>query len=128
MLCQVDPDQVVAVPDVSSTYHVPIVLEKQGFTTSLEKILHLERLKIALELILRGANAWDTWRASTSHGNYDKSVTIALVGRYTSFADSYMSVIKSLEHSAMACKRKLILVLVNASLLQEESKTSSYRV
>jgi CTP synthase (UTP-ammonia lyase) len=36
-----------------------------------------------------------------------------------------MSVIKSLEHSAMACKRKLILVLVNASLLQEESKTSS---
>jgi CTP synthase len=52
------------------------------------------------------------------------SVTIALVGKYTSSADSYMSVIKSLEHSAMACKRKLILVLVDSSLLQE-AKTSS---
>lgn len=76
-------------------------------------------------MILRGANTWNTWKASTSHGNCEKSVTIALVGKYTSFADSYMSVIKSLEHSAMACKRKLILVLVNASLLQEESTTSS---
>jgi CTP synthase len=124
MFSQVDPDQVLAVPDVSSTYHVPMVLEKQGFITSLGKILHVERLKIAPELIIRGANAWDAWKASTCQEDHDKSVTIALVGKYTSFADSYMSVIKPLEHSAMACKPKLILVSVDSSLLQEESKTS----
>ena len=125
MFCQVDPDQVLAVHDVSSTYHVPMVLEKQGFTTSLGKSLHLQRLKIAPELILRGANAWDAWKASTCQEDHHKSVTIALVGKYTSFADSYMSAIKSLEHSAMACKRRLILILVDSSLLHEESKASS---
>ena len=37
------------------------------------------------------------------------SVTIALVGKYTDMQDSYMSVVKSLEHSAFRCSRKLIL-------------------
>lgn len=36
-------------------------------------------------------------------------VSIVLVGKYTDLKDSYMSVTKSLEHSAFRCKRKLIL-------------------
>ena len=36
-------------------------------------------------------------------------VTIALVGKYTDLQDSYMSVVKSLEHSAFRCHRKLNL-------------------
>lgn len=38
-----------------------------------------------------------------------ESVHIVLVGKYTSLKDSYMSVVKSLEHSAFRCNRKLIL-------------------
>jgi len=37
------------------------------------------------------------------------SVTIALVGKYTDLKDSYMSVIKALEHSAFRVNRKLII-------------------
>jgi CTP synthase len=37
------------------------------------------------------------------------TVSIALVGKYTDLKDSYMSVIKALEHSAFRCRRKLIL-------------------
>lgn len=36
-------------------------------------------------------------------------VTIVLVGKYTDMHDSYMSVTKSLEHSAFRCNRRLIL-------------------
>jgi CTP synthase (UTP-ammonia lyase) len=36
-------------------------------------------------------------------------VSVVLVGKYTSLKDSYMSVIKSLEHSAFQCNRKLNL-------------------
>ena len=39
---------------------------------------------------------------------YDE-VSIALVGKYTDLQDSYMSVIKALEHSAFRCQRKLLL-------------------
>ena len=38
-----------------------------------------------------------------------ESVSIVLVGKYTSLEDSYMSVVKSLEHASMRCGRKLIL-------------------
>lgn len=34
-------------------------------------------------------------------------VAIALVGKYTKLADSYTSVIKALEHSALAINHKL---------------------
>jgi len=39
---------------------------------------------------------------------FDK-VNIVLVGKYTDLKDSYMSVTKSLEHSAFRVHRKLIL-------------------
>jgi CTP synthase (UTP-ammonia lyase) len=38
-----------------------------------------------------------------------ETVSIVLVGKYTDFADSYMSVTKALEHAAFRCRRKLIL-------------------
>ena len=111
MFCQVETEQVVAVHDVPSTYHVPMVLEKQGLITSLTKILNLDKLEIPSKLKLRGATTWEMWKSSTSVQHHSQIVTIALVGKYTSFADSYISVIKALEHSAMFCRRKLNLVL-----------------
>ncbi|CZR60504.1 probable CTP synthase [Phialocephala subalpina] len=125
MFCQVEPEQVVAVHDVSSVYHVPMLLEQQGIKTSLSKILNLDELKLSVEQVLRGANTWTSWKSSTMQGDLQKNVTIALVGKYTSFEDSYISVIKALEHSAMACKRKLNLVMVNASHLEDYAKEDS---
>jgi CTP synthase len=66
MFCQVGTEQVVAIPDVASIYYVPDVLEKQGLVTSITKILHLERLKISLELALKGVATWNIWKKSTS--------------------------------------------------------------
>ena len=47
-----------------------------------------------------------------------KSVTIALLGKYTDHPDAYHSVVKALEHAAMACSRKLNLVLVSSEYLE----------
>ncbi|KAH9219515.1 CTP synthase [Leptodontidium sp. 2 PMI_412] len=125
MFCQVETEQVVAVHDVPSTYHVPLVLEKQDLIASLTKILNLDQLESPSKLRLRGATTWEMWKTSTSIQESQQLVTIALVGKYTSFADSYISVIKSLEHSAMFCKRKLNLIMVDSSNLEEESSKSS---
>ena len=38
-----------------------------------------------------------------------KEVTIVLVGKYTRLEDSYTSVVKALNHAAMACDHKLNL-------------------
>ena len=126
MFCQVEPEQVVAVHDVSSTYHVPLLLETQGLIPLLQKILRLDDITIPPQLIKKGRATWNAWKTLTSSQDHlFETVTIVLVGKYTNLHDSYLSVIKSLEHAAMACRRKLNLVWVDASHLEEEtSKTS----
>lgn len=124
--CQVEPNQVVAVHDVSSTYHVPLLLETQGLIPLLRNILRLDALSLSPILVQKGTQTWNAWRRLTaSQDHLYQSVSIALVGKYTNLHDSYLSVIKSLEHAAMACSRKLNLVWVDASHLEEPTRASS---
>ena len=126
MFCQVEPGQVVAVHDVASTYHVPLLLENQGLLSSLRSILRLDLLTISPALIRKGTQTWHSWKTlTTSQDHLYQSVSIALVGKYTNLHDSYLSVIKSLEHAAMACSRKLNLIWVDASHLETATSTAS---
>ena len=126
MFCQVESEQVVAVHDVSSTYHVPLLLETQGLISLVKKILRLDLVSIPPVLASKGANIWNAWKSlTTSQDHLFQSVTIVLVGKYTNLHDSYLSVIKSLEHAAMACSRKLNLVWVDASHLEMATNLSS---
>ncbi|MCJ1337319.1 CTP synthase ura7 [Bachmanniomyces sp. S44760] len=126
MFCQVETSQVVAVHDVSSTYHVPLLLENQGLITLLRDILRLDLLTISPTLVKRGSYTWNAWKTlTTSQDHLYESVTIALVGKYTNLHDSYLSVIKSLEHAAMACSKMLNLVWVDASKLEPAASSTS---
>ncbi|KAM5493271.1 CTP synthase ura7 [Microsporum canis] len=120
MFCQVEPEQVIGVHDVASTYHVPLLLEQQGFLSQLRDILKVSDLTIPQTFIDKGQNTWKQWKAlTTSQEHVYNTVNIALVGKYTSLHDSYLSVIKSLEHSAMACRRKLKITWIDSSNLEK---------
>ncbi|KIX96523.1 uncharacterized protein Z520_07789 [Fonsecaea multimorphosa CBS 102226] len=128
MFCQVEPSQVLAVHDVESTYHVPLLLEQQGLPDQLRELFRLDAYKIAPSLVTKGQQIWEEWkRLTTSQDRFLESekVNIALVGKYTNLHDSYLSVIKALEHSAMACRRKLNLVWVDASNLEKSTLDSN---
>ena len=128
MFCQVEPHQVVAVHDVKSTYHVPLLLEQQGLIPVLSDILRLDQHSISKPLITKGQQTWKKWKTlTTSQERFldSEKVRIALVGKYTNLHDSYLSVIKSLEHSAMACGRQLELRWVDASSLEKGTLNSS---
>ena len=60
---------------------------------------------------------------------FDK-VNIVLVGKYTSLQDSYMSVIKALEHAAMRCQRKLVLEVssISQNRLVKQADTMSVSI
>jgi len=128
MFCQVDFDQVVAVHDVFSTYHVPLLLEKQGLINQLSTVLRLNEYEIPKSLSDKGQGIWKSWKALTSaRERYlpEEKITIALVGKYTNLHDSYLSVIKSLEHSAMACHRELKIEWIDASSLEQDMLATS---
>jgi CTP synthase len=126
MFCQVEPEQVIAVHNVSSTYHVPLLLEQQGLIPIIRDILKLDAIPKAPAIIARGQATWKEWQSLTKgQERFFETVSIALVGKYVSLHDSYLSVVKALEHSAMHCGKKLNLIWVNASNLEDKSKTTS---
>lgn len=126
MYCQVEPEQVIAVHDVPSTYHVPLLLERQGLIPILRNVLRLDTLSISPELVSAGAKIWQTWKIMTdTQDRARETVKICLVGKYTALADSYLSVRKSLEHASMRCGRKLEIVWLDSTHLEAETETNS---
>lgn len=128
MFCHVASEQVVGVHDVSSVYHVPLLLQAQGIVEYLHRRLNLPALKIPEEMISKGLSLDARWRSLikrsvlvsfatlTPSAHHDTSrerlfdqVKVVLVGKYTDLKDSYMSVIKALEHSAFRVKRELVI-------------------
>ncbi|CEQ38815.1 SPOSA6832_00273 [Sporobolomyces salmonicolor] len=123
MFCHVANEQVLAVHDVSSLYHVPLLLKAQGLITFLEKRLKLDLVRRDDARIARGNKLMTMWKELTvGHDRLFDKVSIVLVGKYTSLQDSYTSVVKSLEHASMQCGRKLNITWVEASDLEPEAQ------
>ncbi|THH01177.1 hypothetical protein EW026_g1468 [Hermanssonia centrifuga] len=126
MFCHVSAEQVIGVHDVSSVYHVPLLLQSQGIVQYLHKRLNLGSIELTKEMKERGLDLEKRWRDLTGRQErlYD-DVSIVLVGKYTDLQDSYMSVSKALEHSAFRCQRKLTLKWVNSSDLEPETQVTN---
>ncbi|GAA6063762.1 hypothetical protein JCM10212_002714 [Sporobolomyces blumeae] len=123
MFCHVANEQVLAVHDVSSLYHVPLLLKDQGLVSFLTKRLKLDSVKTDDVRIGRGKKLLTMWKELTvSHDRLFDKVSICLVGKYTTLQDSYTSVVKSLEHAALQCGRKLQITWVEASDLEPEAQ------
>ncbi|KAH8704588.1 CTP synthase-like protein [Phaeosphaeriaceae sp. PMI808] len=123
--CQVDTEQVVVVRDMPSIYQVPMLLENQNLIPMVRQFLALDTLIIAPAMVEKGHLIWSQWQSLTSHdARYHDPVTIALVGKYVELQDSYLSVIKSLEHAGMRCKRKLDIRWVDSDHLEQKCQTS----
>jgi CTP synthase len=66
----------------------------------------------------------DAWREMADHvDSLENDVTIAMVGKYTGLTDSYLSVIKALQHSAFKVGAKMNISWVDATGLEPESES-----
>ncbi|ORY73399.1 CTP synthase N-terminus-domain-containing protein [Leucosporidium creatinivorum] len=125
MFCHVATDQVLAVHDVSSLYHVPLLLKDQGLVNYLQKRLKLADIPRDNKRLARGDKLFTMWKELTvGHDRLFDTVSVVLVGKYTALQDSYTSVVKSLEHAALQCSRKLVITWVEASDLEPEAQAA----
>jgi len=119
MFTHVGPDQVLGVHDVSSTYHVPVLLSEVGLFDYFTRRLELSGLEP--ERLQRGTALFQKWKNLTMvHDRSHETVKIALVGKYVDLQDSYISVVKALEHSALRVGRKLEITWVDSEILGSE--------
>jgi len=110
--CHVAPERVLSVHDVDNVYHVPSLLQSQQLHALIAESLQLEFPMPTPEL-----GPWQ--RMAESLDTFQSTTTIALIGKYTGLQDSYLSVLKSLKHAAIACSTKLDLQWVEATQLEK---------
>ena len=113
--CHVSPEAVVSAHDVSNIYRIPILLDEQGVSEVLSKEIGfaLPDSRPLLEDWIKMAETVD---------NLDEVVKIAMVGKYTGLSDSYLSVIKALQHSSFEVNRKLEINWIDSENLDEKVK------
>ena len=89
LFCDVPPEAVISVPDQPVVYEVPLVLEAQGVGSLLSRLLGLPDRPPDF-------TAWKEFLASYRRG--EKSVEVAVVGKYTELKDAYLSHTEAFHH------------------------------
>jgi CTP synthase len=112
LFCDVATENVLACIDAPSIYEVPVDLYQQGFDA---KVLH--RLDLTCAPI--DLSSWHGFleRARACRGTVD----IALVGKYVSLPDSYLSVIEALKHAGVQNGHHVEVHLISAEDMTPEN-------
>ena len=100
LFCDVVPKAVIAAPDASDIYEVPLILRQGGLDTVV-----CDRFGITT-----GPSDMGRWKEMVERAAAaTKPVTIGIVGKYVDLPDAYLSVVESLRHGAAHHGRRLDL-------------------
>ena len=117
--CHVGTDAVVSAHDVSNLYQIPISLYEQSVLNKVSNHLGFE-VPDSLPML-------DDWKHMADKvDRLEEQVNIAMVGKYTGLSDSYLSVIKALQHSAFAVDRKLVIDWIESTDLDPHNVTEKH--
>ena len=112
LFCDVKADDVLSCVDAPSIYEVPLALHEQGFDAKV-----LDRLGLPLREVDLGPLT-EFLQASAA---CDQEVDIAVVGKYVSLPDAYLSVIEALGHAGVANGCHVNVHLVDGEGLCEDT-------
>ena len=118
LFCNVEEEAVITAKDVASIYEVPLVFAHEEVDTLALKYLHLQAAE-------RNLTAWE----DLVHRVYNPKdeVSIAIVGKYVEYEDSYKSLKEALVHGAVGQSLKLNVTWVEAEGLEtKDSDDRSY--
>lgn len=113
LFCDVGRSDVISNHDAESVYEVPLILEEQSLGDNiLSKLILRERKKDLAD-----------WRKFVKRmKSAEKSVTIAMVGKYTDLKDSYISISETLKHAAVELDSRMEITWIESIDLEDEPK------
>ena len=107
--CNVEERAVVTARDVNSIYECPLAFAEEGVDELALKYLHMEASEPKL----------DAWREIVRRAYHPAdTVSIAIVGKYVEYEDSYKSLKEALVHGALAHNLKLQVTWIEAEGLE----------
>ena len=118
LFCNVPKEHVFTNMDVPSLYEIPLILEEEHLAQAACSILKLPCPEPDLS----------DWREMVdAMKSSDKTVRIALVGKYTQLHDSYLSVVEALKHGGIASRAKVQIQWVEAEDVTEQTAPEIFR-
>lgn len=115
LFASVEQKCVISCHDAPSIYKVPEVLEIQGMLKAVSERMALKR----------SVPQWGNWRAVTeSFVKYGGSVRIAVVGKYVTLPDSYVSVYHALSHAGAGIGKKVEVQWIDSEKFENGGRAS----
>lgn len=112
LFTNVSIDDVIGLPDVKSIYEIPMLLDHAGLGSRVCEKLRLSNHETNL-------HEWEKVVARFQHPKHE--VTIAMVGKYTDFKDSYKSLNEALIHAGIQTDSRVNIEYVDADLFVENN-------
>lgn len=112
LFCDIDANAVVECRDASSLYEVPLNLRNEGLDDIV--VNHLKLSAPAPDM-----SEWEALLNRIQH--LEKTVEIAIVGKYVALHDAYLSVVESLSHAGYHANADVKLRWVDAEELTDEN-------
>ena len=113
LFCNVKKENIIENKTVNNLYEVPIMLEREGLAKAVCNKLNLKN---------KESNN-DNWEKMINKVKNikDKSINVAIVGKYVELEDSYLSVIESLKHGGFANNTLVNIDLVDCEKIKQKS-------
>jgi CTP synthase len=109
LFCDVAKDAVISLSDMELLYEVPLALERERLDEIVVKYL---------DLLSENADL-DEWKSIVeAMKKVERTLKIAIVGKYTELRDSYISIVESLKHGGIANNSAIEILWVNAESLE----------
>jgi CTP synthase len=108
-LCNVEEKAIISNPDVHNIYEIPLIFEQEHLPALLEKKLGLQ---------LQPLTAWKEkvhiMQSAQQH------ITIGVCGKYTTVADSYLSITHACMHAGASLGCQVHIMWIDASTIVDE--------
>lgn len=118
LFCNIEPDHVITNMDAETLYEVPLMLEKEGLASKVCNILNLDCKK---------PNLAEWTKVVATEKNLEKSVKIALVGKYVELHDAYLSVAEALKHAGLENDVKVDIDWVHAEEVTKKNAKELFK-
>ncbi|MBQ4425037.1 MAG: CTP synthase [Lachnospiraceae bacterium] len=113
LLCSLDKDAVIQSLTADTIYAVPLMLEEEELAQTVCRRLELPDRAPDLE----------EWKAMVERiRTADRTLRVALVGKYVQLHDAYLSIEEALHHAAAACGAKAEILWIDSETVTEENK------
>ena len=117
LFCDIEKEANINAVDAKHLYEVPLMLRDEGFDS-----IVLSKLKMNNKL----SNLKNWEKLVNTIRNLNGTVTIGIVGKYTTLKDAYLSIAEALKHGGYFFKKNIEVKWINSEILDKLYDNKDY--